>query len=91
MKVIELDHDFGDTFCGVLTDAQGQLKALWANYNEQAGNDDMEEYCRGIPVSAIKPWLHQVCMYPFALDLPDDKSLFWFASFAPVLQQPPTV
>lgn len=36
------------------------MTALWANFNEQAGSDDMEEYCRGIPVSIIKPWLQQV-------------------------------
>ncbi|KAL3161157.1 hypothetical protein ABBQ38_009528 [Trebouxia sp. C0009 RCD-2024] len=60
-EVIELDHDFGDTFSGVLTDSEGHMTALWANFNEQAGSDDMEEYCRGIPVSAIKPWLQQVC------------------------------
>lgn len=40
------------------------MTALWANFNEQAGSDDMEEYCRGIPVSAIKPWLQQVNPYP---------------------------
>ena len=60
MQVIELDHDFGDTFCGILADRQGHMTALWANYNEQPGSDDMEEYCRGIPVSVIKPWLQQV-------------------------------
>lgn len=59
-QVIGLDHDFGDTFGGVLTNAEGHMTALWANFNEQAGNDDMEEYCRGIPVSIIKPWLQQV-------------------------------
>lgn len=60
MQVIELDHDFGDTFSGVLTDSEGHMTALWANFNEQAGSDDMEEYCRGIPASVIKPWLQQV-------------------------------
>ena len=60
MQVIELDHDFGETFCGVVTDQQGHMTALWANYNEQSGSDDMEEYCRGIPVAVIKPWLQQV-------------------------------
>lgn len=59
-QVIGLDHDFGDTFGGVLTNPEGHMTALWANFNEQAGNDDMEEYCRGIPVSVIKPWLQQV-------------------------------
>ena len=60
VQVIELDHDFGDTFCGILADRQGHMTALWANYNEQSGSDDMEEYCRGISVFVIKPWLQQV-------------------------------
>lgn len=62
LQVIELDHDFGDTFGGVLTNSEGCMTALWANFNEQAGNDDMEEYCRGIAISIIKPWLQQVMM-----------------------------
>lgn len=36
------------------------MLALYANYNEQRGSDDMQEYCRGLPLSAIKPWLDQV-------------------------------
>ena len=83
LQVIELDHDFGDTFGGVLTNSEGHMTALWANFNEQAGNDDMEEYCRGIPIPIIKPWLQQVqlhqmchstqsrlwCIFPRFLDL----------------------
>jgi hypothetical protein len=60
LQVIELDHDFGDTFSGVLTTSEGHMTALYANYNEQSGTGDIEEYCRGIPIAVIKPWLNQV-------------------------------
>ncbi|DBA81059.1 TPA: hypothetical protein ACH3X2_007259 [Trebouxia sp. C0005] len=60
-EVIELDHDFGDTFSGVLTTSEGHMTALYANYNEQSGTEDIEEYCRGISVAVIKHWLNQVC------------------------------
>ncbi len=60
LQVIELDHDFGDTFSGVLTTSEGHMTALYANYNEQSGTEDIEEYCRGISVAVIKPWLNQV-------------------------------
>lgn len=45
---------------GVLSNSEGQMLALYANYNEQRGSDDMQEYCRGLPLSTIKPWLNQV-------------------------------
>lgn len=64
LQVIELDHDFGDTFCGVLTNSEGHMMALYANYNEQSGIEDVEEYCRGIPIGVIKPWLQQVGPQP---------------------------
>lgn len=60
LQVIELDHDFGDTFSGVLTTSEGHMTALYANYNEQSGTEDIEEYCRGISVAVIKHWLNQV-------------------------------
>lgn len=34
-QVIKLDHDFGSTFSGVLTDRDGSVRALWASYSEQ--------------------------------------------------------
>ena len=36
------------------------MTALYANYNEQSGTEDIEEYCGGISVAVIKPWLNQV-------------------------------
>lgn len=45
---------------GVLSNSEGKMVALYANYNEQRGGDDMQEYCRGLPLSTIKPWLDQV-------------------------------
>ena len=34
-QVVKLDHDFGSTFSGVLTDDAGRMRALWASYSEQ--------------------------------------------------------
>ncbi len=35
--MIKVDHDFGSTFSGVLTDAEGRVRALWGSYSEQVG------------------------------------------------------
>ena len=40
------------------------MTALYANYNEQSGTEDIEEYCRGISIAVIKPWLNQVTAHP---------------------------
>eukprot|EP00879_Flechtneria_rotunda_P012429 GHRR01012979.1.p1 GENE.GHRR01012979.1~~GHRR01012979.1.p1 ORF type:complete len:795 (+),score=305.94 GHRR01012979.1:778-3162(+) len=34
-EVVKLDHDFGSTFSGVLTNEEGQVRALWGSYAEQ--------------------------------------------------------
>lgn len=34
-EVVKLDHDFGVTFSGVLTDDEGRVRALWGSYAEQ--------------------------------------------------------
>ena len=53
-------HLTGVVDTGVLSNSQGEMLALWANYNEQHGSDDIQEYCRGLPLSTIKPWVDQV-------------------------------
>lgn len=49
---------------GMLSNSEGEMVALWANYNEQKGSDDMQEYCRGLPLAIIKPWLDKVPTHP---------------------------
>lgn len=45
---------------GVLSNSAGEMLALWANYNEQHGSDDIREYCRGLPLFIMRPWVDQV-------------------------------
>lgn len=44
-EVIKLDHDFGATFSGVLTDGRGRVRALWGSYAEQVcrWSDNMDK------------------------------------------------
>ncbi|KAK9843749.1 hypothetical protein WJX81_004878 [Elliptochloris bilobata] len=58
-EVVKLDHDFGSTFSGMLTDDAGRMRALWASYSEQVGNDE-REWCAGLPAATLAPWIAAV-------------------------------
>jgi len=64
-EVVKLDHDFGATFSGVLCDAgpgrEGQVRALYASFAEQKG-DETSEWCAGMPASVWWPWVCRVAM-----------------------------
>ena len=52
---------------GMLSNSKGEMVGLWANYNEQKGSDDMQEYCRGLPLVTFKPWVDKVPLHPCLL------------------------
>jgi hypothetical protein len=54
-EVIELDDDFGAAFSGVLADASGRVRALWASYSKQVAKDDDREFVRGLPADIFAP------------------------------------
>ena len=58
-QVVKLDHDFGSTFSGALTDDAGRLRALWASYCEQVGTEE-REWCAGLPAATLAPWVAAV-------------------------------
>ena len=58
VQVVKVDHDFGTTFSGVLTDRCGRIRALWGSYAEQRGGDEVE-FCAGIPTALWTPWLNK--------------------------------
>eukprot|EP00891_Asterochloris_glomerata_P007785 jgi/Astpho2/7785/Aster-06077 len=57
-EVVKVDHDFGTTFSGVLTDGCGRIRALWGSYAEQCGGDEVE-FCAGMPAALWTPWLNK--------------------------------
>lgn len=63
MQVIKLDHDFGTTFGGMLTDEQGGVRALWASYSEQQGSSE-REWCAGLPAAVMVPWVERIKHLP---------------------------
>ncbi len=58
VQVVKVDHDFGTTFSGVLTDRCGRIRALWGSYAEQRGGDEVE-FCAGMPAALWTPWLNK--------------------------------
>ena len=58
VQVVKVDHDFGTTFSGVLTDGCGRIRALWGSYAEQRGGDEVE-FCAGMPTALWTPWLNK--------------------------------
>ena len=58
VQVIKVDHDFGTTFSGVLTDRCGCIRALWGSYAEQRGGEEVE-FCAGMPTALWTPWLNK--------------------------------
>ena len=58
VQVVKVDHDFGTTFSGVLTDRCGRIRALWGSYAEQRGGDEVE-FCAGMPTALWTPWLNK--------------------------------
>jgi hypothetical protein len=56
-QVIKLDHDFGTTFSGVLTDEAGRMVALWASYAEQVIRlSACLSVCRCARVAGLHVW-----------------------------------
>ncbi|KAJ6838540.1 putative protease Do-like 7 isoform X2 [Iris pallida] len=64
MEVVELDTDFGSTFSGVLTDAQGRVQALWASFSTQikygCSSSEDHQFVRGIPIYAISQVIDKI-------------------------------
>ena len=58
VQVVKVDHDFGTTFSGVLTDRCGRIRALWGSYAEQRGGEEVE-FCAGMPTALWTPWLNK--------------------------------
>ncbi|KAK9816755.1 hypothetical protein WJX72_004724 [[Myrmecia] bisecta] len=58
-EVIKVDHDFGATFSGVLTDEEGRVRALWGSYSEQVEREE-REWCAGLPTSVFQPYVEQL-------------------------------
>ena len=57
-EVCKLDHDFGSTFSGVLTDDEGRVRALWGSYSEQVSRSDEVpggDWRPGVPVGNEEP------------------------------------
>ncbi len=58
-EVVKLDHDFGSSFSGVLTDGAGSVRAMWASYAEQVDKDE-REWCAGLPTHVFLPWVQRL-------------------------------
>ena len=58
-ELIRLDTDFGSGFGGLLTNSNGQMRALWASYAEPEDNNE-REWCAGLSSTVFYPWLQRV-------------------------------
>ena len=58
-EVVSLDTDFGYAFGGVLTDATGRAKALWASYAKPA-DGEVRDLVRGMPWAPVSDAVTQI-------------------------------
>lgn len=58
-EVIKLDHSFGTSISGVLTDDNANVLALWASYSEQRRNQELE-FAAGCASRSFLPWVRTV-------------------------------
>ena len=58
-EVVSLDTDFGYAFGGVLTDAAGRAKALWASYAKPA-DGEVRDLVRGMPWAPVSDAVTQI-------------------------------
>lgn len=60
VQVIKLDQDFGSDFAGVLTDDAGRVRALYGSYSEQGSDKEDIEWCAGLPLGIVTPWIDRL-------------------------------
>ena len=61
-EVVKLDHDFGVSVAGVLTNDEGAVRALWGSYSEQIDRED-REWAAGMHAYAFAPWVKAVASW----------------------------
>ncbi|GFH09071.1 PDZ domain-containing protein, partial [Haematococcus lacustris] len=83
-EVVKLDQDFGATFSGVLTDAEGRVRALWGSYAEQVDKEE-REWCAGLPTACFQPWVQRLLVLEEQPDLPPPRVWTLDAELEPLL------
>ncbi|KAL6760325.1 hypothetical protein V8C86DRAFT_2557091 [Haematococcus lacustris] len=83
-EVVKLDQDFGATFSGVLTDAEGRVRALWGSYAEQVDKEE-REWCAGLPTACFQPWMQRLLVLEEQPDLPPPRVWTLDAELEPLL------
>ena len=59
---IELDQEIGTAFSGVLSDAEGGIRALWASYSRQASGEE-RQFCGGLSADVFSPWVSSIAQF----------------------------
>ena len=59
---IELDQDIGTGTSGVLSDATGGVRALWASYSREI-NGEERHFCGGVAADVFYPWVAEIAQF----------------------------
>lgn len=55
-EIIKIDHSFGLSYSGALTNRECEILAMWGSFSEPGDKHD-REWMAGLSVSFIKPWI----------------------------------